>query len=79
MAYIEATYFFILIHFIDAAYAMHDDFRSNTSSATTLRYGIVCSMFSKQKINTSSSTCTELIGVSDYFPKLSNAKLFLEA
>ena len=42
-------------------------------------YDIMCSMSPKQKINTSSSTCAELAGVSDYFPKLSCTKLFLEA
>ena len=79
MAHIGATNLLVLMHFVDAAYAVHDDYRSQTGGATTMGYGVVCSMSSKQKINTNSSTFTELVGVSDYFPKLSHAKLFLEA
>ena len=54
-------------------------FRSHTGGIATLGYGAVCSILSKQKINASSSACAELVSVSDYFPKLSCAKLFLEA
>ena len=42
-------------------------------------HGVFCSISSKQKINTNSSTFAELVGVADYFPKTSYAKLFLEA
>ena len=79
IAYIGATNLFVMIHFIDVAYAMHDEFRSYTSGATTLKYGIACSMSSKQKLNTNSSIYAKLIGVSDYFLTLSYTKLFLEA
>ena len=79
MAHIGATDLSVLMHFADAAYAVHDDYCSHTGGTTTIGYGVVCSMSSKQKINTNSSTCAELVGVSNYFLKLSCAKLFLEA
>ena len=79
IACIGATDLFIMMYFINAACAAYDDFRSHTCSATTLGYSIVCSISSKQKINTSSSTHAKLTSISDYFLKLSRAKLFLEA
>ena len=78
MAYIEDTDLLVLMHFIDIAYAIYDDFRSHRGSATTLKYSVVCSMLSKQKINTSSSTYAELVSILDYFPKVLCAKLCLK-
>ena len=78
MACIGATDLLVLMHFIDAAYAIYNDFRSHIGSTTTLGYGIVYSMSPKQKININSSTHAELVSVSNYFPKLLYAKLFLK-
>ena len=78
IAFIGAKDLFVLMRFVDTAYAVYNDFRSHTGSATTLEYSVVCSMSLKQKINTNSSIYTELVGVSDYFPKLLCTKLFLE-
>ena len=79
MAYIEATDLFVIMLFVDTVCVVYNDFRSHTSSATTLEYGIIYSMSSKQKISTNSSMCTELASVSNYFPKLLRTKLFLKA
>ena len=79
ISYIGTTDLFVMMHFVDAVYAVYNNFQSYTGRATTLGYGVVCSMSSKQKINTNSSAHAELVGFSDYFLKLSYAKLFLEA
>ena len=46
IAYKRAMDLLVLMYFIDAAYAVYNNFRSYTGSATTLVYGIVCSMSS---------------------------------
>ena len=67
--------------FIDASFAVHPDFRSHTGM--TMRFGggtgspIQQSL--KQKLNTDSSTTSELVGVHQALPVVLWVKLFLEA
>ena len=75
---IGATDLSEVVHHVDATCGVHADYRSHSGGATTLGCGVACSMSTKQKMNTNSSTFTELVGVADYFPKTSCAKLFLE-
>ena len=44
MTWIGATYLFVMIHFIDVVCATYNDFRSHSSGATILGYGIVYSI-----------------------------------
>ena len=53
---------------IDAAYAVHNNMRSQTGGAMSMGHGILHGRSSKQKLNTKSSTEAELVGVSEYIP-----------
>ena len=53
---------------IDAAFAVHPNMRGQTGGAMSFGWGIIHGRSSKQKINTKSSTESELVGVSEYLP-----------
>ena len=57
-----------LFHWVDASYAVHEDMKGQTGGATSFGRGIICSKSTKQKINTKSSTESELVGTSEYLP-----------
>jgi hypothetical protein len=65
--------------YVDAAFAVHKDFKSHTGATMSLGNGIICSMSTKQKVNTRSSTEAELVGVDDIISKVLWTKLFIEA
>jgi hypothetical protein len=50
---------------VDAAYAVHDNWRGQTGARMSFGQGIALSYSWKQKINTKSSTEAELVGVDD--------------
>ena len=62
---------------VDAAYAVHDDMKSHTSGATSLGRGAIMCKFTKQKLNTKSSTEAEVVGSSDYLPNTVWTRMFL--
>ena len=64
---------------IDAAFAVHQDFRSHTGGNMTMGKGSIMSASLKQKQNTRSSTESELAGSDDLTSQVLWAKLFLEA
>ena len=68
-----------LLWSIDASFGVHHDFKSHTGGALTLGRGCPISGSGKQKLNTSSSTHAELVGVDDFMPKVLWSKLFMEA
>ena len=53
---------------IDASYATHRDMRGHTGGIISMGHGTVIDGCSKQKINTKSSTESEIVGVSDFLP-----------
>eukprot|EP00957_Ditylum_brightwellii_P079907 6077763-Ditylum_brightwellii.AAC.1 len=53
---------------VNGAYAVHEDMKSHTGVTMTLGKGSVYSMSNKEKLNTKSSTETELVGVNDALP-----------
>ena len=53
---------------IDAAYAVNNDMKSQTGGTMSMGTGILHSKCSKQKLNVKSSTEAELVGVSEYIP-----------
>ena len=65
--------------YVDAAFAVHKDFKSHTGATLSLGNGIICSMSTKQKVNTRSSTEAELVGVDDIISKALWTKFFIES
>ena len=68
----------ILKWFVDAAYAVHADFKSHTGMTMTMAQGAIMSMSRKQKLNTKSSTTAELVGADDAATMMLWTKLFME-
>ena len=64
---------------IDAAFAVHPDMKSHSGGIMTLGKGAIQSMSKKQKLNTRSSTESELIAVDDGMSQVLWTKYFLEA
>ena len=57
-----------LFTWIDAAFAVHQNMRSQTGGAMSFGWGTLHARSSKQKLNTKSSTEAELVGLSEYIP-----------
>ena len=64
--------------FVDVAYAVHHDMRSHTGGGLSLGRGLIHAKSSKQKLNTKSSTESEVVGTSDYLSQMIWVKVFLE-
>ena len=64
---------------IDASYAVHRDMRGHTGGVMSMGKGAIVHGCSKQKVNTKSSTETEIVGVSDFLPYTMWASYFLKA
>jgi hypothetical protein len=68
-----------LTWYIDAAFTVHADMKSHTGAVFTMGKGaIVVSCSTKQKVNSRSSTESELIGMDDKIAKILWTKRFLE-
>jgi hypothetical protein len=65
--------------YVDAAFAVHKDYKSHTGATMTLGEGVLCSVSTKQKVMSRSSTEAELVGVDDVISKVLWSKLFIEA
>ena len=65
---VGATSLTELFTWIDAAYAVHPNMRSQTGGAMSMGIGIIHGRSSKQKLNTKSSTEAELVVTSEYLP-----------
>ena len=68
-----------LYTWVDAAFAVHNNMRSQTGGAMSFGYGMIHCRSSKQKLNTKSSTEAELVGTSEYVPFSIWMALFMEA
>ena len=64
--------------YVDAAFAVHQDFKSHMGGAMTFRQGAVQNISRKQKLNTKSSTDAELVAADDVSVMVLWTKLFLE-
>ena len=53
---------------IDTSYGVYNDMRSQTGGAISLGWGIIHEISIIQKLNTKSSTESEVVGFSDYLP-----------
>jgi hypothetical protein len=67
-----------LTWYIDAAFAVHADMKSHTGSVFTMGKGALASSSTKQKVNSRSSTESELYAMDDKMSKILWAKRFLE-
>ena len=65
--------------YVDAAFAVHGDFKSHTGAVMTFGQGAIQTMSRKQKLNTKSSTDAELVGADDAAVMILWTMLFLEA
>jgi hypothetical protein len=65
--------------YIDAAHTVHADLKGHTGGALTLGKGAITTKSNKQKLNTRSSTETEIVGVEDLMPEILWTNLFLQA
>ena len=69
----------ILNWFIDSSHQVHEDCKGHTGGALTLGKGAVLSKSMGQKINTKSSSESELVGVDDVLPTVLHTRYFIEA
>ncbi len=65
--------------YIDGSHQIHDDCRGHTGSIMTLGHGAISSTSRKQKLNTKSSTETELVAVHDKLGDVLWMRYFLES
>lgn len=65
--------------YVDAAFACHSNMVSQTGGCLTLGDGIIFGMASKQKLNTRSSTESELVAVDDMIGQVLWTRRFLES
>jgi hypothetical protein len=64
---------------IDGSHGVHPNMRGHTGGGLSMGQGYPISGSSKQKLNTRSSTETELVAVDDFMPAILWTRLFLEA
>jgi hypothetical protein len=64
--------------YVDCAFAMHPDYKSHTGGNMTYGQGTAMSMSQKQKLNTRSSTESELVGPDDLSTMILRTKLFMK-
>ncbi len=58
----------VLMWYVDASFAVHPNMRSHTGGGLTLGRGFPIVISTKQKLNTKSSTESEIVGVDDMMP-----------
>ena len=67
-----------MIHWwIDASFAVHDDYKSHTGACLSFGRGCPVNISSKQKINTRSSTEAELVAINDAMALVLWCRLFI--
>lgn len=75
---LEADDAHVIKWWVDASFAVHPDMKSHTGATMSMGKGSVHSTSTRQKLNTTSSTEAELVGVSDAMPMILWTKYFLE-
>ena len=64
---------------VDGSFAVHPNMRSHTGGTMSMGTGSISSLSMKQKMNTQSSTGSELVGTDDVLPSVLWTRLFLKA
>jgi Reverse transcriptase (RNA-dependent DNA polymerase) len=67
----------VLMWYVDASFAVHPNMRSHTGGGLTMGRGFPIVTSTKQKLNTRSSTESELVGVDDMMPIVVWSRYFL--
>jgi hypothetical protein len=67
----------LLMWYVDALFAVHPNMHGHTGGGLTLGRGFPISVSTKQKLNTRSSTESELVGVDDMMPIICWTRYFL--
>lgn len=68
----------VLSWYVDASFAVHPDMRGHTGGLMTMGRGCPMMRSTKAKLNTRSSTESELVAVDDLIPQILWARLFLK-
>jgi hypothetical protein len=76
---LEANNTHIIKWWMDTSFTVHPDMKSHTGTAMTMGKGAVNGMSLKQRMNTKSSTESELVGVNDIMPQMPWTRYFLKA
>jgi hypothetical protein len=69
----------ILKWWVDASFAVHPNMRGHSGGGLSLGRGFPIVSSTKQKLNTHSSTETEIVGVDDFMPAICWTQYFMEA
>ena len=67
-----------LLMWVDAAHAVHGDMRGHRGGVMSMGLGVVHARSAKQKLNTKSTTESELVGLSKYLPYDIHFKMLME-
>ena len=76
---LEADDLRVIKWWVDASYAVHPDMRSHTGGTMTLNKVGVYSTLTRQKLNTKSSTESDLVGSENLMPQVPWMQYFMEA
>ncbi len=69
----------VLSWYVDASFAVHPDMRGHTGGVITMGTGFPLDRSTKHKLNTHSSTESEIVAVDDLIPQILWARLFMKA
>jgi hypothetical protein len=69
----------VLKWYVDASFAVHPNMRGHMGGGLTMGRGFPIVTSTKQKLNTRSSTESELVGIDDMMPSILWTRYFLEA
>ena len=69
----------IIEWWVGVSFAVHEDMKIRTGMCMSLGKGTIYAASAKQRLNTVSTTESELVGVADAMPKLVWTRLFMEA
>ena len=75
---LEASNYGKITWHLDAAFGVHNDYKSHSGAVMTLGKGCIQSISTKQKVNSRSSTEAELISMDDILSKVIWTKLFMK-
>jgi hypothetical protein len=76
---LEADVVTVTKWWVDAAFAVHRDMKSHTGGTMSIGKGSAYSTLLRQRLNTTSSTEAEVVGVADVMPMILWTRYFLEA
>ena len=76
---LQADNMHVMKWWVDASFAVHPDMKSHTGGAMSLGRGAVYGTSTRQKINTTSSTEAETVGIHEVLPQILWTRYFLEA